>query len=143
MKPIDIQINAKDNSSKVFTQVVNALDSNVTDKAQDSGDALAALGEQFKDLQKLFVLVVGGGFAASRIKDVAQKAEECTNLADRVELATGAGEAFTALRQERSFLAIGAASELTRPKAMSRAVVLIELAEYLDGFGPTRPEGDA
>lgn len=95
MKPIDIQINAKDNSSKVFNQVGNALDSNVTDKAQDSGDALAELGEKFKDLQKLFGLVVGGGLTASLIKDVAQTAEEYTNLAARVELATGAGEAFT------------------------------------------------
>lgn len=35
------------------------------------------------------------------------------------------------------------ASELTKTQATSRAVELIELAEYLDGFGPTRPKGDA
>jgi tape measure domain-containing protein len=62
--------------------------------AGEAGGALRGLGQQLRTIQSIAVTALGGSFVGGLVGDVARTADEYNNLAARIKLATGEGEAF-------------------------------------------------
>jgi tape measure domain-containing protein len=57
-------------------------------------EGMDSIGTQLRNIQNIAALALGGGFAAGLLRDVADTADAFNNLAARVKLSTGEGEAF-------------------------------------------------
>jgi tape measure domain-containing protein len=108
---VEIRIDATDKASPVLKGVASSMGSidpaakragaaadPVLDSLQRRGakaaDGIKSISEQLAFVQKAVVLFQGGNVLTSLIKDVAETADEYANLAARIKLATGEGEAF-------------------------------------------------
>jgi tape measure domain-containing protein len=108
---VEIRIDATDKASPVLKDVASSMGSidpaakragaaadPVLDGLQRRGakaaDGIKSISEQLAFVQKAVVLFQGGNVLTGLIKDVAETADEYANLAARIKLATGEGEAF-------------------------------------------------
>lgn len=110
-KPVEIKITAKDDASPAIKKVAAAV-GDIDPAARRAGasadqsleginrrglraaDGIRSISEQLDLIQKAFVVFQGGGFLSGLIQDAAATADEYNNLAARIKLATGEGEAF-------------------------------------------------
>lgn len=81
-----------------YAQVATASSASVKQQLGDQkavSDGVASLKMQLQQIQQVAMLALGGGFAGGMLKDVSDTADAYNNLAARIKLATGEGEAFT------------------------------------------------
>ncbi|MDP1533917.1 MAG: tape measure protein, partial [Rubrivivax sp.] len=107
------------------TAAVSVASSATQVRAQDEvKGALEGLGDQFRKLQSLAAIGIGGGVFGSLVRDVSQTAEAYTNLAARVKLVTGEGAAF-----DEAFQGVFDVATRTNTAVEETGTLFVRLAE--------------
>lgn len=119
IKPVEIQINAIDETKKGFDSASKRLDDlasklegGLKGEALSAGEALRALGDQLQTVQRVAIAALGGGFAGQLIADLNETAEAFATVSDRVKLAVGDTGSFDQALEGVQEVALATNSEL-------------------------------
>lgn len=92
--------------------------------ATEARSGLKGLADQLRTVQNIAIAALGGSFVGGLVKDVARTADEYNNLAARIKLATGEGEAF-----ERAMTAVTEISLRTNSSLESTGTLFARLTD--------------
>lgn len=94
LKDVGLSMGAIDPAAKRAGAAADPVLDSLQRRGVKAADGIKSISEQLAFVQKAVVLFQGGNVLTGLIKDVAETADEYANLAARIKLATGEGEAF-------------------------------------------------